>query len=54
MYRSMSDAMEKLDQIMNDEPLRIKIAENGRHRTLTEHTMSKRLVEIFRIAGLSV
>lgn len=50
MYRSMADAMEKLEQMMNDEKLRSKIALNGRNRTLNEHTMEKRLTEILRVA----
>lgn len=49
VYESMEDAIEKIDFYLKHEDIRRKILENGRRKTLEEHSLQERLVEILKI-----
>lgn len=52
VYESLEDAVSKIDFYLHHENLRRKIAENGKRRTLHEHSLQKRLETILTKAGL--
>ncbi|MBR5799820.1 MAG: glycosyltransferase [Lachnospiraceae bacterium] len=52
IYESMEDAIAKIDFYLKHEELRCKIAENGRRKTLEEHSMQVRMAQIFDAVGI--
>lgn len=52
VYDSYGDAMEKIEFYLKHEELRRHIAENGRRRTLEEHTMQQCMEQIWHVAGI--
>lgn len=52
VYESIEDAMEKIRFYLANDNLRMKIAENGKRRTLDEHTLQKCFEKITEIAEL--
>ena len=52
LYESMEDAIEKIHFYLKHEELRSKIAENGRRRTLEEHSLQECLSVILDAVGL--
>lgn len=52
VYESMEDAIAKINFYLNHEDLRRKIAENGRIKTLEEHSLQNRFEQIISDAGL--
>lgn len=54
IYYNYEDAIDKLNYYMTHDDIRCKIAENGRRKTLTEHSLQKRLADIFAISNISL
>lgn len=52
VYESIEDALEKIDFYLKNEGIREKIAENGRKKTLEQHSLQHCMKTIFEIAGL--
>lgn len=52
IYESMEDAVAKINFYLSHEELRKKVAENGRIKTLEEHTLQDRFEKIISAAGL--
>ena len=52
IYESMGDAIEKIQFYLNHDDLRCKIAENGRRRTLEEHSLQECMSKILEAAEL--
>lgn len=52
IYESMEDALDKMEFYLSHEELRRKIAENGRKKTLEEHTLQERLKKIIEVVGI--
>ena len=51
-YEGLEDAVDKAGFYLRHEDIRRKIAENGRRKTFEEHSLQKRMKQIFAIAGL--
>ncbi len=49
VYESMEDAVAKIDFYLRHEELRVKIAENGKRKTLKEHSLQDRLDQILSV-----
>lgn len=49
VYESMEDAVAKIDFYLRHEELRVKIAENGKRKTLKEHSLQDRLEQILSV-----
>lgn len=52
VYDSWEDAMEKVRFYMNREDIREKIAENGKKKTLEEHSLQQCMAMIFEVVGI--
>lgn len=52
VYDSMEDALDKMQFYLSHEELRSKIAENGRRKTLEEHSLQKCIEKIFDAVGM--
>ena len=52
VYESMEDAIDKINFYLSHEDLRAKIAENGRIKTLEEHSLQDRFERIIAVTGL--
>lgn len=52
VYESLEDAVDKAEFYLKHEELRKRIAENGRRKTLEEHSLQSRMEKIFATAGL--
>lgn len=52
IYESMGDAIEKIQFYLNHEDARCKIAENGRKKTLEEHSLQECMSKILEAAKL--
>lgn len=52
IYESMEDAVEKIQFYLKHEDIRRKIAENGRRKTLEEHSLQECMAKIFEVAGI--
>ena len=52
IYESMEDAVEKIQFYLKAEAIRCKIAENGRRKTLEEHSLQGCMAKIFETAGI--
>lgn len=52
VYESHEDALSKIDFYSRYENIREKIAENGRRKTLEEHSLQDRMAKIIATAGL--
>ncbi len=52
IYESMEDALEKIQFYLNHEDLRCKIAENGRRKTLENHSLQDCMAVMFKTAEL--
>lgn len=52
IYESMEDAVDKVKFYLEHEDIRCSIAENGRKKTLEEHSLQGRMDIIFKAAGL--
>lgn len=52
IYKDYQDAVDKINFYMNHDDLRMKIAQNGQRKTLTEHSLQRRIEDIFKISGL--
>lgn len=52
VYEGVEDAVDKIAFYLQHEDIRRKIAENGKVKTLSEHSLQGRMKEMFRVAGL--
>lgn len=52
VYNGVEDAVDKIAFYLQHEDIRRKIAENGKVKTLSEHSLQGRMKEMFRVAGL--
>lgn len=52
IYESMEDAVDKIQFYLKHEDVRSKIAENGRRKTLEEHSLQGCMAKIFEVAGI--
>lgn len=52
IYESIEDAIAKINFYLRHEELRSKIAENGRRRTLEEHSLQECLEKILEVVGI--
>jgi spore maturation protein CgeB len=52
IYESIEDAITKIDFYLSHEELRNKIAENGRRKTLEEHTLQQCMEKILNVVGI--
>lgn len=52
-YDSKEDCLEKIDYYLDNEDERLRIASNGQQATLTRHTVSNRVDELFEIISRS-
>lgn len=52
IYESLEDAVEKADFYLQHENLRLEIAKRGREKTLREHSLQDRFLEIFKLAEI--
>ena len=52
LYDSMEDAIDKIDFYLSHEELRSRIAENGRRKTLEEHSLQTCMEMIFQVVGI--
>lgn len=52
VYESIEDAIEKIEFYLKHDDIRCKIAENGRRKTLEEHSLQECMVKIFKAAGM--
>lgn len=52
VYESIEDALEKAEFYLRNEDIRLKIAENGRKKTLEQHSLQQCMKTIFEISGL--
>lgn len=52
IYENMEDAVEKIQFYLKHEDIRCKIAENGRRKTLEEHSLQECMAKIFETAEI--
>lgn len=52
IYESMEDALDKIQFYLSHEELRCKIAENGRRKTLEEHSLQECIEKILEVVGI--
>ena len=52
IYESIEDALDKIKFYLSHEELRSKIAENGRRKTLEEHSLQECMEKILNVVGL--
>ena len=52
IYESVEDALDKIQFYLSHEELRTKIAENGRRKTLEEHSLQECFEKIVNVAGI--
>ena len=52
IYESVEDALDKINFYLSHEELRSKIAENGRKKTLEEHSLQECFEKILNVAGM--
>ncbi len=52
IYESMEDAIEKVEYYLKHDDIRCKIAENGRRKTLEEHSLQECMAKILETAGI--
>lgn len=52
IYESVEDALDKIDFYLSHEELRCKIAENGRRKTLKEHSLQECMEKILNLVGM--
>lgn len=52
VYEGLEDAVDKVGFYLQHEDIRKQIAENGRKKTFEEHSLQKRMKQIFTMTGL--